>query len=99
MHAVWRGALLWALALVRAPECAARQAGSQPRGPVSIPETWSANRVLVLSSLLLALAMGRDNPAGIAAGPLGPGWASSLGVVVLGWSLLLLTLTSAATDN
>ena len=88
--AVWRGALLWALALyvpLSAP-LGRLEASLEAR---SIPESWRQG-VLIVSSLLLALAMGLITQLGCS-WALGPGWASSLGVVVLGWSLLL-TLTN-----
>ena len=87
--AVWRGALIWAVALyvplsaplngwkrVLKPAPFQRIGGRDPD-----PQQPSAG-----------VGHGTDNPAGMQLG-LGPGWASSLGVVVLGWSLLL-TLTN-----
>ena len=88
--AVWRGALLWALALY-VPLSAPLGRLEASLEISSIPETWRQG-VLILSSLLFALAMGLITQLGCS-WTLGPGWASSLGVVVLGWSLLL-TLTN-----
>ncbi len=88
--AVWRGALLWALALY-VPLSAPLGRLEASLETSSIPETWRQG-VLILSSLLLALAIGLITQLGCS-WALGPGWASSLGVVVFGWSLLL-TLTS-----
>ena len=88
--AVWRGALLWSLALYL-PLSAPLSRLEASLEASSIPESWRQG-ILILSSLLLALAMGLLTQLGCS-WALGPGWASSLGVVVLGWSLLL-TLTS-----
>ena len=84
------GGLFWALALylpLSGP--LSRFEASLEGGPLN--ESWR-QAALVISSLLLALAVGVLTQL-ILAWALGPGWASSLGVVVLGWSLLL-TLTS-----
>ena len=88
--AVWRGALLWSLALYL-PLSAPLSRLEASLEASSIPESWRQG-ILILSSLLLALAMGMVTQLGCS-WALGPGWASSLGVVVLGWSLLL-TLTN-----
>ena len=88
--AVWRGALLWALALY-VPLSAPLSRLEASLETSTIPENWIQG-CLILSSLLLALAVGLATQLGCS-WALGPGWASSLGVVVLGWSLLL-TLTN-----
>ncbi len=88
--AVWRGALLWSLALY-VPLSAPLSRLEDSLEASSIPETWRQG-VLITSSLLLALSMGLITQMGCS-WALGPGWATSLGVVVLGWSLLL-TLTN-----
>ena len=88
--ALWRGALLWALALY-VPLSAPLSRLEASLETSTIPENWRQG-FLILSSLLLALAVGLATQLGCS-WALGPGWASSLGVVVLGWSLLL-TLTT-----
>lgn len=88
--AVWRGALLWALALY-VPLSAPLSRLEASLETSSIPENWRQG-FLILSSLLLALAVGLATQLGCS-WALGPGWAEGLGVVVLGWSLLL-TLTN-----
>jgi hypothetical protein len=49
---------------------------------------------LVISSLLLALGVGVVTQL-IASWALGPGWASSLGFIAIGWSLLLIAASRA----
>ena len=88
--AVWRGALLWSLALY-VPLSVPLSRLEASLEASSMPETWRQG-VLIVSSLLLALAMGLITQLGCS-WALGPGWASSLGLVVLSWSLLL-TLTN-----
>ena len=83
---VWRGALVWALALY-VPLSAPLSRLEASLETSTIPEDWRQG-VLILSSLLLALAMGVITQLGCS-WALGPGWASSLGVVAVGWSLLL----------
>ena len=46
-------------------------------------------QVLIISSLGLALVIGMGTQLGFS-WALGPGWASSLGVVAVGWSVLLI---------
>ena len=87
---VWRGALLWAIALY-IPLSAPLAAFEASLAESSLPQLWR-QIALVSSSLLLALVVGLITQL-VASWALGPGWASSLGVVVLGWSLLL-TLTN-----
>ena len=84
--AVWRGALLWALALY-VPLSAPLSRLEASLETSTIPEQWR-QVVLILSSLLLAMAVGLATQLGCS-WALGPGWASSLGVVAVGWSLLL----------
>ena len=84
--AVWRGALLWALALyvpLSAP--LSRLESSLDSSQLS---DGLRQGVLVGSSLLLALATGVVAQL-VLSWALGPGWASSLGLVVVGWSVLL----------
>ena len=83
---VWRGALLWAIALyvpLSGPLSAFEASLSD--GPLS--DKWR-QIALVISSLLLALVTGVVTQLGFS-WTLGPGWASSLGVVAVGWSFLL----------
>ena len=84
--AVWRGALIWALALYL-PLSAPLSRLEASLETSTIPENWRQG-FLILSSLLLALAVGLATQLGCG-WVLGTGWASSLGVVALGWSLLL----------
>ena len=84
--AVWRGALIWALALY-VPLSAPLSRLETSLETSTIPEDWRQG-VLILSSLLLALAVGLATQLGCS-WALGPGWASSVGVVAVGWSLLL----------
>ena len=89
--AVWRGGLLWALALyvpLSAPLNKLESSLEQSR----LPETFR-QPTLVISSLLLALAFGVVTQLGFS-WALGPGWASSLGVVAVGWSALLVLANS-----
>ena len=88
--AVWRGALIWAVAFY-VPLSAPLSRLETSLETSTIPEDWR-QWILIFSSLLLALAVGLATQLGCS-WALGPGWASSLGVVILGWSLLL-TLTN-----
>ena len=84
--AVWRGGLLWALALyvpLSAPLSQLESSLEESKLPESLRQP-----TLVISSLLLALALGVMTQLGLS-WVLGPGWASSLGVVAVGWSALL----------
>jgi hypothetical protein len=89
---MWRGALLWAIALFMplSGPLAAFEA-SLTDSPLS--EKWS-QITLVISSLLLALGVGVVTQL-IASWALGPGWASSLGFIAIGWSLLLIAASRA----
>ena len=83
---VWRGGLLWALALyvpLSAPLSRLESSLEASKLPESLRQP-----TLVISSLLLALAFGVVTQLGLS-WVLGPGWASSLGVVAVGWSALL----------
>ena len=83
---VWRGGLLWALALyvpLSAPLSRLESSLEESKLPESLRQP-----TLVISSLLLALAFGVVTQLGLS-WVLGPGWASSLGVVAVGWSALL----------
>jgi hypothetical protein len=52
-----------------------------------LPQLWR-QIALVTSSLLLALVVGMVTQL-VASWALGPGWASSLAAIAIGWSLLL----------
>ena len=89
--AVWRGGLLWALALyvpLSAPLSRLESSLEASKLPESLRQP-----TLVISSLLLALAFGVVTQLGLS-WVLGPGWASSLGVVAVGWSALLVLANS-----
>ena len=92
--AVWRGGLLWALALY-VPLSAPLSQLESSLEESKLPESWR-QPALVISSLLLALAFGVVTQLGLS-WVLGPGWASSLGVVAVGWSALLV-LASGGED-
>jgi hypothetical protein len=80
------GGLFWALALylpLSGP--LQRLEASLEEGPLS--GAWR-QAALVISSLLLALAVGVITQL-ILAWALGPGWASSLALITIGWSLFL----------
>ena len=80
------GGLFWAIALylpLSAP--LSRFEASLERGPLSEPWRQAA---LVVSSLLLALAVGVGLQL-LLGWALGPGWASSLALITIGWSLFL----------
>ena len=88
---VWRGGLLWALALyvpLSAPLSRLESSLEESKLPESLRQP-----TLVISSLLLALAFGVVTQLGLS-WVLGPGWASSLGVVAVGWSALLVLANS-----
>ena len=84
---VWRGALLWAIALyvpLSAPLSKLESSLEDSDLPESVRQP-----TLVISSLLLALGVGVVTQL-IASWALGPGWASSLGFIAIGWSLLII---------
>ena len=83
---VWRGALLWAIALY-IPLSAPLAAFETSLADSPLPQMWR-QIVLVTSSLLLALVVGLITQLGVS-WALGPGWASSLAAIAIGWSLLL----------
>ena len=83
---VWRGALLWAIALY-IPLSAPLAAFETSLADSPLPQLWR-QIVLVTSSLLLALVVGLVTQL-IASWALGPGWATSLAAIAIGWSLLL----------
>jgi hypothetical protein len=83
---VWRGALLWAIALY-IPLSAPLAAFEASLADSPLPQLWR-QIVLVTSSLLLALVVGLITQLG-ASWALGPGWASSMAAIAIGWSLLL----------
>ena len=81
------GGLFWAIAVylpLSAP--LSRFEASLESSPLSTPWRQAA---LVISSLLLALAVGVITQL-VLAWVLGPGWASSLALITIGWSLFLL---------
>lgn len=84
---VWRGALLWAIALyvpLSAPLSTLESSLKESELPESVRQP-----VLVISSLLLALAVGLVLQL-LLSWTLGPGWGSSLALITVGWSLFLL---------
>ena len=86
---VWRGALLWAIALY-IPLSAPLAAFETSLADSPLPQLWR-QIVLVTSSLLLALVVGLLTQL-VASWALGPGWASSLAAIAIGWSLLLVAV-------
>ena len=93
---VWRGGLLWALALYVPLSAPLNRLESSLEGS-KLPELLR-QPTLVFSSLLLALAFGVITQLGFS-WALGPGWASSLGVVAVGWSALLVLANSNSSDD
>ena len=92
---VWRGALLWAIALyvpLSSPLSKLESSLEDSEIPESVRQP-----TLVISSLLLALVTGVVTQLGFS-WALGPGWASSLGVVAVGWSVLLILANTAKDD-
>ena len=80
------GGLFWAIALylpLSAP--LSRFEASLENSPLSTPWRQAA---LVISSLLLALAVGVLTQL-LLGWALGPGWASSLALITIGWGLFL----------
>ena len=88
----WRGALLWAIALY-VPLSGTLSAFEASLSDSPLPEKWR-QITLVISSLLLALGVGVVTQL-IASWALGPGWASSLGFIAIGWSLLIIAASRA----
>ena len=83
----WRGALLWAIALY-IPLSGALAPFEESDTEGRPTQTWR-QITLIISSLLLSLVVGLI--AQLAASwALGPGWASSLAVITIGWSLFLI---------
>ena len=85
--AVWRGALLWAIAIyipLSAPLTRLEASLDASR----IPPLWRQT-ALIISSLLLAMAVGLLAQL-LASWALGPGWASSMALIAIGWSLFLI---------
>ena len=94
--AIWRGALFWALALyIPLSGPLARFEKSLESSP--LPESGRV-AALIASSLLLAMGVGLVVQL-IFSWTLGPGWASSLALIGIGWSLLLLLSSSGRDDN
>ena len=83
---LWRGALLWAIALyIPLSGALAPLEADNPEGKPL--QTWRQITLIILS-LLLALTVGLGAQL-TASWALGPGWASSLAVITIGWSLFL----------
>jgi len=84
---IWRGALLWAIALyIPLSGALARFESDDAEGQPT--QNWR-QIILIISSLMLSLTVGLV--AQLAASwALGPGWASSLAVITIGWSLFLI---------
>ena len=84
---IWRGALLWAIALyIPLSGALAPFEASDAEGQPT--QNWR-QITLITGSLLLSLTAGLV--AQLAASwALGPGWASSLAVITIGWSLFLI---------
>ena len=91
---VWRGAVLWAIALY-VPLSAPLSRLEASLDDSSLPESLRQS-TLVISSLLLALAMGVVAQLGMS-WALGPGWASSLAVLAVGWSVVLVVASRGET--
>ena len=89
---VWRGALLWAIALY-VPLSGPLSAFEASLSVSPLSDKWR-QIALVISSLLLALGVGVVTQL-IASWALGPGWASSLGFIAIGWSLLIIAASRA----
>ena len=92
---VWRGALLWAITLyvpLSTPLSKLESSLEESDLPESVRQPS-----LVIRSLLLALVTGVVTQLGFS-WALGPGWASSLGVVAMGWSVLIV-LTNTWKDD
>lgn len=80
------GALLWALALYL-PLSAPLNRLETSLAKSSLTSLWQ-QLFLITSSLLLALAVGIVVQL-ILSWALGSGWASSLGIIAIGWTLVL----------
>ena len=89
--AIWRGALFWALALY-IPLSGPLGKLESSLGETALPQTITQT-LLILSSVLLALAVGLVMQL-LVSWTLGPGWGSSLALIGIGWSLLLLVADS-----
>ena len=76
------GGLFWALALYLPLSGPLQRLEASP-----LTGAWR-QAALVISSLLLAIAVGVITQL-ILAWALGPGWASSLALITIGWSLFL----------
>ena len=92
---VWRGALLWAIAFY-VPLSGPLSAFEASLSDSPLSDKWR-QIALVISSLLLALVTGVVTQLGFS-WALGPGWASSLGVVAVGWSVLLIFANTGKDD-
>ncbi|BEV35526.1 hypothetical protein [Synechococcus sp. M16CYN] len=89
---MWRGALLWALVFyIPLSKPLVAFEASLTDSPLS--KQWR-QIILVLSSLLLASAVGIITRLAMS-WVLGPGWASSLGLIAIGWSLLLIATSQS----
>ena len=89
--AIWRGALFWALALY------IPLSGPLGKLETSLGDTALSQNItqalLILSSVLLALAVGMVMQL-LVSWTLGPGWGSSLALIGIGWSQLLVVTES-----
>lgn len=82
----WRGAVLWALALYL-PLSGPLSRFEATLSTSPLPEQ-GRQIALIVSSLLLAVAVGLVTQL-LARWVIGPGWASSLALIAICWSLLL----------
>ena len=90
---VWRGALLWAIALyVPLSARSARWNQAQGERATRIGASTGAGDQQLLLALVTALSPSSDRWIWV------PSWASSLGVVAVGWSVLLI-LANAGKDD
>ncbi len=84
---LWRGALLWAIALyIPLSGALARFESSDKEDQPT--QSWR-QIILIIASLLLSLTAGLVTQLA-ASWALGPGWASSLAVITIGWTLFLI---------
>ncbi len=89
--AIWRGALFWALALY-IPLSGPLGKLETSLGDMALSQNIT-QALLILSSVLLALAVGMVMEL-LVSWTLGPGWGSSLALIGIGWSLLLVVTES-----
>ena len=84
---IWRGAVLWAIALYipLSGALAPFEAGDREGQPMQ----RRLQIILIICSLLLSLTVGLVTQL-TASWVLGPGWSSSLAVIAIGWSVFLI---------